>query len=66
MIRYEPTLGDLTIICTIVKVHLYKHLRDTDSNKSWDFLLTPVCMMLIYILCEYVLLCKYLCIVHMK
>ena len=25
-----------------------EHLRDTDSNKSSDFILNPVCIMLIY------------------
>ena len=33
------------------------HVRDTDSNKSSDFLLNSVCIMLIYIIT--VLLCKY-------
>ena len=42
----------------------FEHMRDTDSNKSSDFLLNPVCIMLIYIIT--VLLCKYLCIVQMK
>ena len=37
---------------------------NTDSNKSSDILLNPVCIMLIYIIT--VLLCKYLCIVQMK
>ena len=41
-----------------------EHVRDTDSNKSSDFLLNPVCIMLIYIIT--ILLCKYLCIVQMK
>ena len=41
-----------------------EHVRDTDSNKSSDFLLNPVCIMLIYIITA--LLCKYLCIVQMK
>ena len=41
-----------------------EHMRDTDSNKSSDFLLNPVCIMLISIIT--VLLCKYLCIVQMK
>ena len=41
-----------------------EHVRDTDSNKSSDFLMNPVCMMLIYI--NYVLLRKYLCLVQMK
>ena len=41
-----------------------EHVRDTDSNKSSDFLLNPVCIMLIYIITY--LLCKYLCIVKMK
>ena len=26
------------------------HVRDTDSNKSSDFLLNPICIMLMYIL----------------
>ena len=39
-------------------------LRDTDLNKSSDFLLNPVCIMLMYIIT--ILLCKYLCIVQMK
>ena len=39
-----------------------EHVRDTDSNKSSDFLLNPVCIMLICIIT--VLLCKYLCIVQ--
>ena len=41
-----------------------EHVRDTDSNKSSDFLLNPICIMLIYIIT--VMLCKYLCIVQMK
>ena len=41
-----------------------EHVRDTDSNKSSDFLMNPVCIMLIYIIT--VLLCKFLCIVQMK
>ena len=41
-----------------------EHVRDTESNKSSDFLLNPVCIMLIYIIT--VLLCKYLCIVQIK
>ena len=43
-----------------------EHVRDTDSNKSSDFLLNPVCIMLIYIYIITFLLCKYLCIVQMK
>ena len=41
-----------------------EHERDTDSNKSSDFLLNPVCIMLIYIIT--VLLCKYLCTLQMN
>ena len=41
-----------------------EHMRDTDSNKSSDLLLNPVCIVLIYIII--VLFCKYLCIVQMK
>ena len=41
-----------------------EYVRDTDSNKSSDFLLNPVCIKLIYII--NILLCKYLCIVQMK
>ena len=38
-----------------------EHVRDTDSNKSSDFLLNPVCIMLIYIYIYIItfLLCKY-------
>ena len=42
----------LSVHCTI------EHVRDSDSNKSSDFLLNPVCIMLTYIIT--VLLCKYL------
>ena len=41
-----------------------EYVRDTDSNKSLDFLLNSVCIMLIYI--NTVLLCKYICIVQME
>ena len=41
-----------------------EHVRDTDLNKSSDFLLNPVCIMLIYIII--VLHCKYLSIVQMQ
>ena len=48
---------------TLVKLTHYGETKKmaTDSNKSSDFLLNPVCIMLIYIIT--VLLCKYLCIV---
>ena len=46
------------------EISLFMMFRDTDSNKSLDFLLNPVCIMLLYIIT--VLLCKYLCIVQMK
>ena len=50
---------------SVMLVNYLHYLRDTDSNKSSDFLLNPVCIMLnIYIIT--VLLCKYLCIVQMK
>ena len=63
-------LKDPNIICILHEyednhnILAIEHVRDTDSNKSLDFLLNPVCIMLIYIIT--VLLCKYLCIVQMK
>ena len=60
----------VTIICIL---HEYEdnhnildigHVRDTDSNKSSDLFLNPVCIMHIYIIT--VLLCKYICILQMK
>ena len=41
-----------------------EQVRYIDLIKSSDFLLNPVCIMLIYIIT--VLFCKYLCIVLMK
>ena len=40
------------------------NIKSNNNNKSSDFLLNPVCIMLIYIIT--ILLCKYLCIVQMK
>ena len=49
-------------LLTICIVHEYEdnhnilaieHVRDTDSNKSLDFFLNPVCIMLIYTLLKY-------------
>ena len=48
----------------IIAYTILLNMRDTDSNKSSDFLLNPVCMMLFNIII--VLLCKYLCVVQMK
>ena len=37
-----------SLYCNKLSVH---NMRDTDSNKSSDFLLNPVCIMLIYYYC---------------
>ena len=52
------------LLSSFIKTHTVSTIRDTDLNKSSDFLLNPVCRMLIFIIT--ILLCKYLCIVQMK
>ena len=50
-------LKDQNIICILHEyednhnISVIEHVMDTDSNKSSDFLLNPVCIMLIYYYC---------------
>ena len=44
---------------TIIVHYGVSHIWDTDSNKSFDFLLNPICIMLVFMIT--VLFCSYVC-----